>query len=1017
MIKNINSKMTMIILTIFMLASSLLASLQPTMQAEASQSLAMKVVCMFEDGRTLAKLQATEHFNYLARSKSALATVDSVESSVANQLLSVSGYDFVTPNEAILGREISPSSLPEEVPELNQGPKVSAFDRFGMSGLKWSSYQGEWKYYNVNPCAKQNQVSPTNYGAFYENRVEPKSTHDAVNTSTDPRSIQFNRGLASSTMAAAKDLAANLIFGLAKGVVTLTIVFVGLAFTDITSLMGMTADGSAGFTASTMFTQIFNSVFTGFVLFTFMFTALYLLYNGLIRRQARMALGTLARTIGIFIVAVIMSTNPAKFVSVPNNVATYGQALVLSAMSGIYDNDTEHAGLCTTDIGSIYDDVDMDTNKSRTSLTSEFEKVNRNMRSLIGCQMWERLLFRPWVRGQFGAEYEDLHDENLSNINEDWVGNPTVPLGDGQSIDNWALFHLSSQTDAHSQLGAGNFPTKINGVNADWWRTADALSNYHEEEVPVPNGVGETMVVQVKSEPIKYWQSWVGNNTGERMGAALIAVLFGIAGSAGPFILSLYSAMYGFVITMLMMTSPLFMLFGTWGGKGEEIFKGWLSTLINMVFKRIGVSILLILSLALTMNIMDLAYTIGIIKAFILMVLVTYIFIKNRSKLLDMFGSVDLGGAFNPSTQANAFMQTQNRRAKNVGKVGLATASGAAAGISTGQGAARGARLGAQSQLKNTLYQSQMGTQIAVQLDHSNSRHSTKTNNCVQCLRRLGESGIETAYRDEFGNYYCLTCAEDVGVEELYEIEVGEDKYRKQDEFDRAEIISKSIDPAEFRSKKASRNLSHIKHSEAQKQMKAKIQDGKYEWDNYGVQKMIKDNIENLRKDTAVFETLRRLPEYDEEGNIFYGRYSRPPATPEPLQEYIDSALINQAWDNGDTEVIERTYKEAWKTWYHENGSHIDGLTQEDILQFQDEIEKFEPDIGSEQVEKLVKETTTIAKYNNSGIKNEDLFVYSNGKLRLNTRDINELDNSDTQETPGLKNPESSTKVFDKDNQ
>lgn len=1008
MIKNINSKMTMIILTIFMLASSLLASIQPTMQAEASQSLAMKIVCKFEDGRTLANLQATDYFYYLTRSKSALATVDSVESSVANKLLSVSGYDFVTPNEAILGREIRPSSLPEEVPELNQGPKVSVFDRFGMSGLKWSSYQGEWKYYNVNACAKQNQVSPTNYGAFYENRVEPKSTYDAVNTSTDPRSIQFNRGLASSTMAAAKDLVANLIFSLAKGVVTLTIVFVGLAFTDITSLMGMTADGSAGFTASTMFTQIFNSVFTGFVLFTFMFTALYLLYNGLIRRQARMALGTLAKTIGIFIIAVIMSTNPAKFVSLPNNVATYGQALVLSAMSGIYDNDTEQAGLCTTDIGSIYDGVDMDVNKSESSLTSEFEKVNRNMQSLIGCQMWERLLFRPWVRGQFGADYEDLHDENLNNINEDWVGSPTVPLGDGQSINNWALFHLSAQTDAHSQLGEGNFPTKINGVNADWWRTADALSNYHEEEVPVPNGVGETMVEQVKSEPTKYWQSWVGNNTGERMGAAFIAILFGIAGSAGPLVLSMYSAMYGFVITLLMMTSPLFMLFGTWGGKGEEIFKGWLSTLINMVFKRIGVSILLILSLALTMNIMDLAYTIGIIKAFILMVLITYIFIKNRRKLLDMFGSVDLGGAFNPSTQANAFMQTQNRRAKNVGKVGLAATSGSVTGMRTGQGAARGARIGAQSQLKNTLYQSQMGTQIAIQLDSSNSRHSTKKNDCVQCSRELGRLSAEIAYRDELGNYYCLTCAEDVGVEELYEIEVGKSETREQDEFDRAEDISKSIDPSMLRSKNASMNLSRLKHSEAQQQMKAKIQDGKYEWDNYGVQKMIKDNIKNLRKDTLVFENLRKLPEYDEEGNELYGRYSRPPATPEPLQEYIDSALINQAWDNGNTEVIERTYKEAWKTWYHENGSHIDGLTQDDILQFQEEIEKFEPDIGSEQAQRLIKNTMSDVDYDNSGIENKDLFVYSNGKLRLNTRDINdsinerlnELDKSARQETP-----------------
>ena len=58
-------------------------------------------------------------------------------------------------------------------------------------------------------------------------------------------------------------------------------------------------------------------------------------------------------------------------------------------------------------------------------------------------------------------------------------------------------------------------------------------------------------------------------------------------------------------------------------------------------------------------------------------------------------------------------------------------------------------------------------------------------------------------------------------------------------------------------------------------------------------------------------------------------------------------------------------------------------------------------------------------------IKNKDLCIYSNGKLRLTTRDINdsiderlnELDNSHIQETPEIKKSESSTKVSDKDNQ
>ena len=140
---------------------------------------------------------------------------------------------------------------------------------------------------------------------------------------------------------------------------------------------------------------------------------------------------------------------------------------------------------------------------------------------------------------------------------------------------------------------------------------------------------------------------------------------------------------------------------------------------------------------------------------------------------------------------------------------------------------------------------------------------------------------------------------------------------------------------------------------------------------------MIKDNIERLREDTVIFTNL---------GSI-YGSISRPPAPPEPLQNYIDIALINQAWTSGDVEAVERTYKAAWQAWYEDNGQHVEGLSIEDIEKFKKEIEDFSPDIDIERTKDLMNEQMTKAEREKNTFEDEDMYIHINGKLRLNIYD------------------------------
>lgn len=949
-------------MTLILLLGAALGTPQKEVQA---RGLVGSWLCRYEATKEFYMMAETDYFHYLTRSKSAVAETGKVDG-VLNKLLSVGGFDFVGTNEAILGREIKPSSISETTTEEanEEAPKVSAFDRFGVAGLTWSSYQGEWKYSYVDPCATSPNVSKTNYGAFYEGRQEPKSSYNEVSTSRDPRSLQFNRGFSATFFSALRDTAANWIFTIAKFVVTLTILFVGLAFTDITALMGLTDSGETVGSAAGMFSSLFNSFFTGFILFTFLGTALYILYNGLIKRQIRFALNSLIKTIAIFIVAIIISTDPAFWMSLPNKAATYGQALVLNSMSGMYETEPGYASLCTTEVASIMDGVNIENSANADSLRNEFEKTSQNMKSMIGCQLWEQFLFKPWVRGQFGVEYEALNSESLGNINSEWVGTAQVPLGNGEYAENWALFHLSTQTNAHAQVGGDNFPTYINGVNADWWRVADALSNYNEELV-TEEIEGNTIenYVQVQSQPHTTWQSWIGNNS-ERAGTAFIAILFGIVGGVAPLLFGLMSAVFGLAITIMMITSPIFLLLGTWGGKGDQIFLGWLSALANLVVKRIATSFLLVFSISMTLMLMNMAYEIGFIKAFLLLLVVTTLLVKNRGRLLGMIAQVNFGGSFNPLNTAGQFINKRKQEAQQVGNIALATTAGAIEGRRTGQGVLKGARIGAANQLKNTLYQSQTGMHIMRELNLRIDLDEDRV--CNVCLKKLsGENVI--AYTDDENNYYCIDCADEMGTEDLYEVVLG-----------RPEDMVEKEDPAEkTRTLIATSNRSYLSHSKTRELMDSKVINGKYYWNTPQVKSMIHDNIKRLREDILVFQNVK----------LSVGKVAKPPSIPEPLHKYIDLALINEAWTNGNIQFIEDTYKDAWKLWYTENALVVEGLNQDEIVKFIEEIEEISPEIDIQTTEELLaknipKQTKKAGKYGEPS----KIYTYKKGQYTLEER-------------------------------
>lgn len=463
--------------------------------------------------KAMYNFRMTEEIPFLLKSKSAYGGEIDLVSDSLNKLLEVTGQkSFEETNEEILGRKLYKSTTTGvddggETDDAggetnsNGGTHVTPFDRFGMSGMKYSGYIGEWKYFSVDPCAENPKPLDTQTNLFYENRLVPQATFETRASSVDYRSVlHVELGWNDPIDRAFYVVLANWVFNATKLFVAMTLAFINLSFVDITTIVGLDKilAGNPDTGESGLFNMLFDNIFMSLIVMVVSFSALRLFWISFGKRQVRMAMTDLARTIALFVAAIIISSNPTFWIAIPNNVAIIMQSVIANGVAGNIKGSNE---ICSLDYGTN-DDVELLQNEIDDVTDTEnnvglMEQIGQNARSAIGCSFWQMFLFKPWVEAQFGTDWNNLWavgkmpdwaknnggTELLSGEdNQKMVGDAAVPMGGGEVLNNWALFHLSTQTNAHAPIGKdGEVGQYSNGRNNDWWRIIDVLINYEEE--------------------------------------------------------------------------------------------------------------------------------------------------------------------------------------------------------------------------------------------------------------------------------------------------------------------------------------------------------------------------------------------------------------------------------------------------------------------------------------------------------------------------------------------------------
>jgi hypothetical protein len=928
---------------------------------------------------------ATDDFHFAVDSKSSFGGGnEGVDSYWLNNIIDLSGGQFKKNNEAILGRPLYQEGV-AEIPSVTAGPstpptasttantfntgtKLNPYDRFGLAGLNWTGYLGEWKYLQVNVCASSDPNDPK-AGLFYEERLVPQTPYNAQENSSDIRTLQHVRGLAPDAGMAFLNVVANWIFDISKILVGFTLAFINLAFSDVTKLLGvqeLLTGGDGG-----LFQKLFKGIFLPLIVVVFALTGLNIGWHGIVKRQYRTALTVLLRSLAMFLAAIVISLNPSFWVALPNNVSIVMQSVLIGSMNQGMSGGN---GMCATTVGATTTQIVQNQTGNYTNVQVQADiltQASANMRSSLGCSFWQQFLLRPWVEGQFGDDWNHLWAAekipswaapgatSITNqkANQEMVGDAAVPLGDDTFMYNWAIFQISTQTNAHSPINKnGQYGKYTAGLNNDWWRVVDGLSNYQEKTIAISTRTGnETALpadqtnpsndVAILSVPINskeappdaHWNTWVGNDVAHRLITALAAVFVTIIAILAPLLFAAMAAIFALGTALLMAFAPLMLLMGCWAGKGWEIFKGWSELLINTVIRRIITGVLLVVALIFTSVAIHFMETENWWTGMMLLAILSAALIKGRHKIMEMMAAVRFASTNFAATGGRLKGQTIGATGSAGRLVGTGVVGGLAAGSMTlksggGFGAAMSASRsgfasGSRTELRNMAYRNRALRQTMTTFDTTQQQMGkgvlSGRQYCRQCETIIDE--FSQVYFDKFGNMYCDAC--------------GDDLMNRDPDGDLG-LISGTI--ASWEEQKEKKELEELAEEKPLKSSYAAAKEAK------DLRKLSTSPSQDAEKNKKIFleatalvadDILRHRAASEELGLSEGSRNSTTIQAPLPpeLSPYINHEELRLAWENRQYDYIRAVYALAWAKWAQETfagnvaeilDSTLDGLVE-----------------------------------------------------------------------------------------
>lgn len=854
-----------------------------------------------------------------------------------NSLLVATGNNFENVNNDIRGVDENG----KETHKFNEGNKYNFFQRFGVAGISYSSYLGEWRHVVINPCEQDPKPQDPKASHFYDTRQDPQSTWDDIFNSKDVRTQLFARGQQDRYISAVANFISNIFLFVSKLIVVMMLSLLSFSFQDIGQIMGIPTllfgeHGNDGFVATILDNTFWPLLSLAGLMFTIQ----------LFRNLARpVRLGALAiRYVLCFLFLVIFMVMPGIVSSVPLNLAILIQSATLEAASNTVSFDT---GLCSTEGTQAPKPKQLDkgSKKTQEEITGEHwaatSELARKTAAELNCAFVKIFVFDPWTQGQFGKNYNDLWVEGkapswatnpgyLKNENGKYVGEAPVPMGGGQYLNNWAIFQVSTQTKSHIPEGAkkGDEQPKVSsGVSHDWWRIVDAVSNYNETDVTQqvqagPAGGSKEITrgsPDQSKKPLEMWDTWNGTSPWSRLGSSFVSMFIALAALTVPGILALLVGALTIALEISVLVTPVAFLFAFGNDTMFEWFKGFMGIITSMWATNVSARLAMMFSIMVIWYILDAMRTLGWWQSALMFVLLSFAVWKSHKYLSNTLRKmVSIG--YDLVTRPMDLIRSGTNIAKAAGKTATSgTISGMAAkhnGGSFTRGAFEGAKKRAHDLSRRSnagreayrMYASgKRGADLGVRNDKIGKyarqgitvAPEARSVVCASCYDTILLDGSRAVYIGPNKEYYCDTCYDDgkaePGVEVVDVTDVAEAPAPVQPQVVKSSLTNKGS------------GLRRVRDPYVTDEYTRETVDKDMDDYNHDYVQALADVREDISEAQLNSTSSRTVVV----------------SVPSELEPYIDANLVEQAWKTQNYDYVTMAMIVALKKHFEDQGVNI----------------------------------------------------------------------------------------------
>ena len=404
-----------------------------------------------------------------------------------------------------------------------------------------------------------------------------------------------------------------------------------------------------------------NSIYMPLVVIAFLFSAVTIIYKGLIKMQLREALMASLWSIGSFVIGLTLMLNPSMLVGFPQQATTTISSCVMGAVTG--QN-------CLSD--SVVAPALVAGNECRSEVVGGKNGIDTIVNSM-NCTIWKAFVLEPWAEQQFGQPYSDLYTDKIPAGGTKWSSLPkgaekkycvniaskksakdsaktyvNMDLNSNSTICNVALYQLYLKTemtdninhkdDGYKLITVGENPEKF---DARWY---DII-------VPMSGNAAS-------------WKNWTGQGRLlPRIGTGFISLVSVLLASVILISLSIFGAAYKVISVVAMAFAPVAFLFAIEPNRGRKIFLGWLETVVSAILKYFAITLLMVISLILYAGVLMNTTGLGSLISVIVLTVALWMY---RKEIVDLIGASNMGGQ-RLSNKANELLDKSKKTAKEKG--------------------------------------------------------------------------------------------------------------------------------------------------------------------------------------------------------------------------------------------------------------------------------------------------------------------------------------------------------------